>query len=187
MCNLINRAKTRSEQDVALRVAQEAQSGRAQGAACYARSQPNRTERRAHCAPQRGRCCCGTSVCTTLDWLPSACPAWKSTRPADAAAVHKTIEYIANECINNNWYRKDDGSDDEAHYLYLTDRHWETILAEFFSKPGVTLELEGGYGFLDDEGGTAGMICLSFAGLCNPKWTFRVNAQGKIAYTTVSG
>lgn len=115
------------------------------------------------------------------------CPAWKSTRPADAAAVHKTIEYIANECINNNWYRKDDGSDDEAHYLYLTDRHWETILAEFFSKPGVTLELEGGYGFLDDEGGTAGMICLSFAGLCNPKWTFRVNAQGKIAYTTVSG
>ena len=90
--------------------------------------------------------------------------------------LHKCIEYVANECLNNNWYRK--GND--FHLLHPDE------LAElnrmFFSDMEKENQVRAADCFLDEDGGTEGLIHLEFYDGADPKWSFGVNALGKIEY-----
>ena len=93
--------------------------------------------------------------------------------PGQSAPTHKCIAYIANECLNNNWYRK--GNDfhhldpDELNRMFFSDLEEENLV-------------RAAYCFLDEDGGTAGMIRLECHDGADPRWEFSVDALGKIVY-----
>ena len=72
------------------------------------------------------------------------------------------LHRIANECIKNNWYRTD-GMDGGWHY-FTNDE-----LSAINDRTGNSFDY--GYCFLDEDGGTEGLIRLE-AGNANPKWGF---------------
>lgn len=72
---------------------------------------------------------------------------------------------IAKTTIKNNWFRTDDRM---GGYHYFTNDELERL------NEHLSIDEEkcsGGYCFLDEEGGSDGMIRL-YAGECNPKWSF---------------
>ena len=78
--------------------------------------------------------------------------------------------YIANYCITNNLYRKDNQFHD-------FDRAFLRTLNTKFPN----LMVDNGYCFLDEDGGKTGMIRF-YVGDCNPKWTFEMTSDGDIEW-----
>lgn len=72
------------------------------------------------------------------------------------------LHRIARECIQNNWHRTD-CSDGGWHYFS------DEELAAINERTGN--DFDYGYCFLDEDGGTEGLIRLE-AGDANPKWSF---------------
>lgn len=72
------------------------------------------------------------------------------------------LHRIARECIQNNWHRTDD-KDGGWHYFSGEE------LAAINERTGNVFDY--GYCFLDEDGGTEGLIRLE-AGHDNPKWSF---------------
>ena len=72
------------------------------------------------------------------------------------------LHRIAKECITNNWYRTDSG---DGGWHYFSDEE----LAAINERTGNNFDY--GYCFLDEAGGTEGLIRL-VAGHANPKWMF---------------
>ena len=72
------------------------------------------------------------------------------------------LHRIARGCIQNNWYRTD-YSDGGWHYFS------DEELAAINERTGNNFDY--GYCFLDEDGGTEGLIRLE-AGDANPKWSF---------------
>lgn len=91
---------------------------------------------------------------------------------AENIAHNALIEYIANQCINNNQYRVGN----EFHYLDVPN------LNRMFFRAMPCLRLMEAYCFLDENGGNEGMIRLILKDGCNPKYSFWVNEKGDIEY-----
>lgn len=72
------------------------------------------------------------------------------------------LHRIARQCIKNNWHRTD-GKDGGWHYFS------DEELAAINERTGNNFDY--GYCFLDENGGTEGLIRLE-AGHTNPKWSF---------------
>jgi hypothetical protein len=72
------------------------------------------------------------------------------------------LHRIARECIQSNWHRTD-GKDGGWHYFSTEE------LAAINERTGN--EFDYGYCFLDEDGGTEGLIRL-WVGQANPKWMF---------------
>ena len=108
--------------------------------------------------------------------MTSKAPAHREAISTDGGhdEIHKCIEYVANECLNNNWYRK--GND--FHHLDPDE-----LNRMFFSDVEEEEQVMAAYCFLDEDGGTEGMIRLECLDGTNPKWSFGVNALGKIEYS----
>ena len=93
--------------------------------------------------------------------------------PGQSGPTHKCIAYIANECLNNNWYRE--GND--FHRL-----NPDELNQMFFSDMDEEYQVRAASCFLDEDGGTDGLIHLESHDGADPKWSFGVNALGKIEY-----
>ena len=88
--------------------------------------------------------------------------------------AHNTlIEYIANQCINENLYRVGN----EFHYLDVANLN----RMSFSGMPH--LMLVEAYCFLDENGGNEGMIRLVGNDMSNPKYSFWLNDKGEICYS----
>jgi hypothetical protein len=72
------------------------------------------------------------------------------------------LHRIARECIQNNWHRTDYGG---GGWHYFSDEE----LAAINERTGN--DFDYGYCFLDEDGGTEGLIRL-WVGQANPKWSF---------------
>ena len=92
---------------------------------------------------------------------------------AENTAYNALIEYIANQCINNNLYRVGN----EFHDLDAPNLNG----VFFYATPH--LKLMEAYCFLDENGGTEGMIRLYANDGSNPKYSFWINEKGDIAYS----
>jgi hypothetical protein len=79
------------------------------------------------------------------------------------ALLSSLLLYIAQMCIDNNWHR----TAELGSFHYFTQAELRDFNERFPGEP----KLDGGYVFLDKDGGTEGMIRLYSDG-CNPKWAF---------------
>jgi len=77
------------------------------------------------------------------------------------------LKRIAKECIENNWSRTD-RSDSGWHYFS------DNELSVVNERAGTSFR--SGYCFLDEDGGTEGLIRLEGEEV-NPKWTFRMDDE----------
>jgi hypothetical protein len=87
--------------------------------------------------------------------------------------LDKAIKYVANMCIENNWYRNGNTFPQCFHEF---DHTLITTLNEKFP----LLSLCGGYCFLNESGGEDGLIRF-LSGNANPKYSFFLK-DGKVQW-----
>ena len=85
-------------------------------------------------------------------------------------SVDQAIKYVANYCITNNLYR-------QGNTFHEFDDSFVNTLNAMFPN----LDVDGGYCFLDDNGGKTGLIRF-YSGHANPKWSFEMKADGEIEW-----
>ena len=88
-----------------------------------------------------------------------------NTEPNDT--FDTLLLHIAETCIKNNWFRTSEPFD-KCYHCFTPD---ELNVFNKILDCSDECALDGGYCFLDEDGGTEGMIRL-YANDCNPKWSF---------------
>ena len=86
---------------------------------------------------------------------------------SEGANFGAELHRIARKCIENNWSRTDHS---EGGWHYFT----QAELVEINTTTGN--RFDSGYCFLDEDGGTEGMIRL-WQGQMNPKWSFWLKGE----------
>jgi hypothetical protein len=78
--------------------------------------------------------------------------------------IDELLRILANYCKAKNFYRKENEFHD-----FTND---EVSVINIYSVGKSKVRINGGYMFLDDDGGKEGMIRLYPNDGCNPKWSF---------------
>ena len=104
-----------------------------------------------------------------LKWVKEG-EARKMLMDFEEISVDQAIKYVANYCITNNLYR-------QGNTFHEFDDSFVNTLNAMFPN----LDVDGGYCFLDDNGGKTGLIRF-YSGDANPKWSFEMKADGEIEW-----
>jgi hypothetical protein len=81
---------------------------------------------------------------------------------------------LAKHCISHNYHRTDNN---DGGWYYFTENDFEAMNNAFTGEH--PMGIDGGYMFLEKDGGQEGMIRLEDDQGCNPKWDFWVH-EGKV-------